>query len=632
MKYDFSGWATKYNVQCTDGRTIRPGAFKSQHGAKVPLVWGHVHDDLTAVLGHAYLEDRDEGVYTYGVFNTDTEQGRNAKELVEHEDLDSLSICANRLEPKHAKPPCDILHGHIREISLVLSGANEGAHIDTVIKHGDDETSSEEVSELIVYNDEYIEINHGDAEIPENLIHEEKGDTPVATEDIQHKENDASDGDETVEDILNTMNEKQQKVVAYLMDEAAKAALAEAKHDDNDDEEESHEMHHNIFDTESAAPSANCLTHSDFEAIKARVKRCGSWKEAYKDRLDELRHDDEPADPATPTVYTDRQGNTIDYNRDADGNPYFIGNYGLMFPDYQLVGEKPAMIERDTVWVSKVVNAAKHSPFNRIKTLAADITEDDARAKGYIKGKRKKEEFFSLMKRTTSATTIYKKQKMDRDDEIDITDWPVVAWLKGEMRKMLDEEVARAALIGDGRLPSDDDHINPDCIRPVAYDDDLFTVKVTLPDPTDDSVSTGDKAKDFIRSVIANRKLYKGSGNPTLFTTEDMLTEMLLITDEIGRDLYDSVQKLATKLRVKEIVTVPVLENNADKIVGILVNMQDYTFGSTKGGAVSMFEDFDIDVNQKKYLIETRLCGCLTKPFSAMVFKEYSAASEDDGE
>ena len=611
MKYDFKGWATRYNVLCSDGRTILPGAFKDQDGAKVPLVYAHIHDDPMAVLGYAVLEHRDEGVYTYGCFN-DSEQGRNAKLLVEHGDIDSVSICANKLEPKRSN---EVRHGKIRELSLVLAGANEGAHIEPILAHSDD--GEDEVTGLYVYNDEYIELNHDDEDIPENLEHEEKGASEMADEKTTETKEESEATAETVMDVINGMSEKEQAIVYGLVMEAMQMDPEE------DNEEESEEMKHNIFDTEEKI-SGTCLNHDAFEAIKANAKRLGSMKEAYEDYLaDTLQHED-----SEPVEYTDRNGDVITYNRDGNGVPYGVGNWEYAYPDPKLVGDMPQVIDRDQTWVAKVLNGAKHSPFARIKTIVADITEDEARAKGYIKGKYKKEEFFSLMKRSTTPTTIYKKQKMDRDDIIDMTEWSVVAWLKQEMGGKLDEEKARAMLIGDGRLPSDDDHIDPTCIRPIAYDADLYTVKVTLPE-LDDETSTGSSARDFIRAVIANRKLYKGSGNPTLFTTEDMLTEMLLLTDEIGRDLYESEAKLATKLRVKEIVTVPVLENNEDLIVGILVNMADYTVGADKGGARSMFEDFDIDYNQQKYLIEERMSGALTKPYSAMVFKKAAESSNE---
>lgn len=597
--YDFAGWATRYNILCSDGRTILNNAFKDQHKAKVPLIWGHNHDDPEAVLGYAILEHRDgEGVWAYGFFN-DTEQGRNAKTLVQHGDIDSLSICANKLKQKDGGK---VLHGKIRELSLVLSGANEGAHIESVMAHGDDAEES-----LWVYNDEYLELNHGEDTLPEELLHEEKGAEKMAEPEKKER---------TVQDVIDTMNEEQQQVLFGLLEEALNKNET-AKHSDDEEEEET--MKHNVFD-ESTKPATEgfVLNHSAFETIKTNAKRVGSFKEAYNDYVDELQHDDEPA------TYTDREGNEIDYNR-TNGVPYGIGNYEYLFPDPKLVGDKPAMIERDQTWVSVVMNGVKRSPFSRIKTLACDITEDEARAKGYIKGNMKKEEFFGLMKRVTTPTTIYKKQKMDRDDILDISDWDVVGWLRGEMTKMLNEEKARAILVGDGRLAGSDDKINEGCIRPIASDSVLYTVQVNI--NNSGYASTGIKARDFINAVLWNRKQYKGSGNPELFTSEDMLTECLMLTDEIGRDLYDTVDKLATKLRVRRITTVP-NEILGNTLVGIMVNLSDYTVGADKGHASNFFEDFDIDYNQQKYLIEDRMSGALTKPYSAIVFSDTEV---DDG-
>lgn len=605
MKYDFKGWATKYNVLCSDGRIILPGAFKNQDGARVPLVWGHIHDDPSAVLGYAILEHRDEGVYTYGCFN-ESEQGLNAKLLVDHGDLDSVSICANNLKPKHSN---EVRHGKIRELSLVLSGANEGARIEPVLTHGED---SDEVSELIIYGNEEIELNHSDEEIPEKNQNDAE---------IQHNEKgnvDMVDEKKTVKDVIDSMNEEQQAVLYALLEEAMNDNNEETK-------EESEEMKHNIFDTEDQGVTGICLNHSAFETIKSNAKRAGSFRDAYDDFINELRHDDDPSSATSdPVTYIDREGNPITYNLDSNGNPYFIGNYAHLFPDPRLVGDKPAMIERDQTWVSVVMNGVKHSPFSRIKTLAADITENDARAKGYLKGHMKKEEFFGLMKRVTMPTTIYKKQKMDRDDLLDISDWDVVAWLKGEMTKMLSEEKARAILVGDGRPAGSEDKVNAECIRPIASDTSLYTVQVDINNSGYEA--TGIKARDFINAVIWNRKNYKGSGTPMLFTTEDMLTECLMLTDEIGRDLYENEQKLAVKLRVSRIVTVP-SEIIGDTIVGIMVNLSDYTVGADKGHSSNFLEDFDIDYNQQKYLIEDHMSGALVKPYSAMVFSDSSSGN-----
>lgn len=614
MKYDFQGWATKYNVFCpSDGRTILPGAFKQQNGAKVPLVWAHIHDDPTAVLGHAILEHREgEGIWCYGVFN-DSEQGQNAKLLVDHGDVDAVSICANQL--KQTKDG-GVMHGKIRELSLVLAGANDGAHIEPVLAHSDDT----EASELLIYTDECIELNHDGMEIPEILNLDE-------SDEIEHEEKGAEEmaenSEKTIGDVVNSMNEEQKHVLYALIGMAMNEVKDESDDKSNDEGDDS-EVKHNVFDQEDVR-RGNVLTHSDFENIKANAKRAGSWRDAYDEYVaDMLTHDDEPED----TTYYDREGNPITYNLNGDGSPYGVGNYEYMFPDARLVGQNPAVIKRDTSWVAKVVNGAKHSPFSRIKTLVADLTEDAARAKGYIKGKYKKEEFFALLKRVTTPTTIYKKQKLDRDDQIDITEWDVVAWLRREMRGMLDEELARAVLVGDGRLADDEDHINPQNIRPIVSDADLYTVKIDIDDSGVET--TGSRARDFINAVIWNRKKYKGSGEPTMFCQEDILTECLMLTDEIGRDLYENVAKLATKLRVKEIVSVPVLENT--EVLGIMVNMNDYTIGADKGGAISMFDDFDIDYNQQKYLIETRCSGALTLPYSAMVFKQTVSSGGDNAD
>lgn len=591
MRYDFRGWATKYNILCSDGRTIMPGAFKDQNGAKVPLVWAHIHDDPTAVLGYAVLEHRDEGVWCYGVFN-DSEQGQNGKLLVDHGDVDSVSICANKLKQTSKK---EVLHGRIRELSLVLAGANDGAHIEPVLAHSDDT----EASELLVYTDEFIELNHADDEIPEipelkdaseeqEITHEEKG----ATEMAESKE-------KTVGDVLDSMTEEQRNLTLALVAEQMEE-IEDLKAQLN--KEDSDEMKHNVFENDGAAEmDRGVLTHDDLINVIDLTKKRGSMAEAMKEYLTEkansLQHDDEPAE---------------------DDVTYGIRDLDIMFPDAKPYGEMPYTIDRDQSWVGKVVNGAKHSPFSRIKCVYADITADEARAKGYTKGNLKKEEVFRLLKRGTTPTTVYKKQKFDRDDLIDIRDWDVLAWTKKEMRGKLDEEVAVAALIGDGRPAESEDKIDETCIRPIISDADLFTIKVNVNNSGVDS--TDNRAKDFINAVVYNRRKWKGTGTPTLFTTEDILTECLMLTDEIGRDLYENVGKLATKLRVKEIVTVEVMEQRRPDIYGVLYNPNDYTFGTDRGGEINFFDDFDIDYNQKKFLMETRLSGSLTIPFSAILF------------
>ena len=561
-KFDFSGWATRVNLKCSDGRTIMKDAFKSNDGQIVPLVWNHQHDDPNEVLGHALLENRDEGVYAYCKFN-DTESGKTAKLLVQHGDVNALSIYANQLKQNMA----NVIHGNIREVSLVLAGANPGAFIDSVIKHG------EEIDEeAIIYTGEELEICHADDKEEEKTL--------------------AENSEKSIKEVFDTFTEEQKNAVYTLVG----AALQTGNEDDNDneDDEGGTEMKHNVFDNDDN--HENTLTHDAMTAIINDGKRYGSLKESF------LAHAEE----------------------------YGIKQIDYLFPDAKNPNTPPEFIKRDTGWVSKVINGTHHTPFSRIKSVFADITEDDARAKGYIKGKLKKEEVFSLLKRTTTPTTIYKKQKLDRDDAIDITDFDVVSWLKSEMRMMLDEEIARAILVGDGRLSSSDDKINEQNIRPIWTDADLYTIKSIVPATA--SATGEDTAKEFIKAVIRSRKSYKGSGNPTLFTTEDVVTDCLLVEDGVGRRIYNSVNDLATALRVKEIVTVEVMEgltrstsdggkNYTNTLMGIIVNLSDYNVGADKGGAINMFDDFDIDYNQQKYLIETRCSGALIKPYSAIALE-----------
>jgi HK97 family phage prohead protease len=556
--YDFSGWATRNNLRCSDGRTIMKDAFKHNDGQTVPLVWNHQHNDPLNVLGHALLENRDEGVYAYCKLN-ETESGKNAKLLVEHGDVSALSIYANQLKQQGS----NVIHGAIREVSLVLAGANPGAFIDSVMSHGE-----ESDDEAIIYTGEDISLFHAD----------EKKDKPV---------DEKSEDEETVADVFNTLTEKQKTVVYAMIGQALEEKEESEDNNNNDDSKGGNKtMKHNVFDKEDT--KKDVLSHSDLEAIFADAKRYGSLKDSV------LAHGIEQ----------------IDY----------------LFPDAKNVTNTPQFIQRDMGWVQKVMNSVHHTPFSRIKSILADITEDDARAKGYIKGNLKKDEVFTLLKRTTTPTTIYKKQKLDRDDVVDITDFDVVAWLKSEMRMMLDEEIARAALVGDGRLSSSDDKINEQNIRPIWTDADLYTIKA--PVTVAANATADEKAKAFIRAAIKSRKNYKGSGEPTLYTTEDVLTDCLLMEDTTGRVIYDSVSKLATALRVKEIVTVPVMENLSRddngtiySLMGIIVNLTDYNIGADKGGAVNMFDDFDIDYNAQKYLIETRCSGALIKPYSAIALE-----------
>ena len=573
-RFDFSGWATRNDLKCSDGRTIRKDAFKDNNGQKVPLVWNHQHNDPLNILGHALLENRQEGVYAYCTFN-ETEAGQNAKLLVEHGDVSALSIYANQLKQRGS----DVIHGAIREVSLVLAGANPGAFIDSVICHGEE---SEE--EAIIYTGEDISLFHAEC----NKKEETKEEKPVENEKkTTEGEKKTTESEETIGEVLDTLNEKQKTAVFAVI---AKA-LENADNSDDDDEEEK-EMKHNVFDQDETTKE-NVLSHSDIESILSDAKRSGSLKESF------LAH--------TAT--------------------YGIDQIDTLFPEPKSMNTTPEFIKRDMDWVAGVINGVHHTPFSRIKSMFANITEDEARAKGYIKGNLKKEEVFTLLKRTTTPTTIYKKQKLDRDDILDITDFDVVAWIKGEMRMMLDEEIARAILVGDGRLTSDDDHIPEQNIRPVWKDDDLYTIKTKITVST--TATDDDKAKAMIKAAVKSRKNYKGSGNPVLYTTEDFLTNCLLLEDTQGYRLYKSEQDVATAMRVSKIVTVPVMEGltrvdsetKTRTLMGIIVNLKDYNVGADKGGAVNMFDDFDIDYNQQKYLIETRCSGALIKPYSAIALE-----------
>lgn len=592
--YDFGGWATKANLLCSDGRVIMPDAFAHNDGQRVPLVWNHQHSDPDHILGYADLESRPEGVYAHCKFN-ETDTGNVAKQLVQHGDIVSLSIYANGLTEKKSH----VTHGNIREVSLVLAGANPGAGIDSVtLSHGEDSDD-----EGIVYSDTNLdlatEVSHSD-------------DT---NSELSHADNNSDkkseDDEETVMDVFNTLNEKQKNAV-YAMIGAAYEATPPAKDEENTNEEGDTDMKHNVFDTDVQKEN-QVLSHSDITAIISDAKRTGSLRDAaIAHNAGEITH-----------AATDDDGHQVTYG---------VANIDYLFPDARNITREPLFIKRDTGWVTVVMNAVKHSPFSRIKSIFADITADDARAKGYLKGKQKVEEVFTLLKRSTTPTTIYKKQKMDRDDVVDITDFDVVSWIKSEMRVMLDEEIARAILVGDGRSSASDDKINESNIRPIWKDDSLYTIKATVQLGASETETI--KGKKFIKAVLKARKNYKGSGNPILLTTEDVLTDLLLIEDTNGRNIYESVDKLATALRVSKIVTSPVLENQTRAgvelvdgdtktrtLMGIIVNLADYTVGADKGGAVNLFEDFDIDFNQEKYLIETRCSGALTKPYSAIAIE-----------
>ena len=593
---DFKGWATKFGVLCADGRIIQHGAFDDIDGAKVPLVYNHNHDDIDSVLGHAYMECRKDGVYAYGYFN-DSENGQIAKDAVIHGDMDSLSIWANHLQQRGPY----VQHGEIKELSLVLAGANPGAYIeDVALAHGD--TIDNDDYEAYIYSGDSLEIMHSD----------EEGEDEVANKSIQ--------------DVVDTMTPEQQD--AFYA--AVGSALAEDPNDLNDEEYEDDEdeyedydddedvedpneyeddddseeyeeedddmgaIAHNLFEGNNA-DNGDVLSHSEMQEIIEDGKRYGSMKESF------LAHG--------------------------------ITNIEYLFPDAKNVNATPDFIARDQGWVTEVMNGVHHTPFSRIKSTFADLREDEARARGYIKGKLKKEEVFSLLKRTTSPQTIYKKQKIDRDDVVDITDIDVIAWLKAEMRTMLNEEIARAVLVGDGRLTSSDDHIKEDNIRPIWKDADLYTIKYPIAITKD--TTAAEKATAFIEACVRARIEYKGSGNPKLFAPESIITECLLLKDKNGRIIYDNIEKLATACRVSKIVSVPVMENltRVDKtdtltLQGIIVNLQDYNIGADKGGAINMFDDFDIDYNAQKYLIETRISGALIKPLSAIAIETKIATAD----
>ena len=629
-KFDFSGWATRANLLCSDGRIIRKDAFKHCDGLTVPLVWNHRHNDPNEVLGHALLENREDGVYAYCTFN-DTESGQTAKLLVQHGDVNQLSIYANKLKQQG----CNVIHGAIREVSLVLAGANPGAYIESVMMHGD-----ESDEEAIVFTGEFIEnidpLFHADTE--------KKGEPEMAEE--TKKTNAENDSEETVADVFNTLTEKQKTVVYAMIGRALEDAANEkvehseteevkhsdeaVVHADKDDSEETvadvfntltekqktvvyamigqaledaenekvehseggeTEMKHNVFDQETTTMD-EVLTHAEMAAIFEDAKRCGSLKEAV------IAHG--------------------------------IEDINVLFPDNKAVNKEPEFIKRNDDWVAKVLGGVHHTPFARIKSVFADVTKEQARAKGYTKGNVKVEEVFKLLKRVTNPTTVYKKQKLDRDDMLDITDFNILPWLKGELRMMLNEELARAVLIGDGRDPVEEanDKIDEECIRPIWKMEDLFTVKVAVEHAA--GATDDEKANAFIKACVKSRKNYQGSGNPSMYMSEDMLSNCLLLEDKNGRVIYDTVEKLAARLRVREIIPVPVMENitrTDDKtskvytLAGIYVNLQDYNVGTDKGGEINMFDDFDIDYNQHKYLMETRCSGSLTRPHSAVAIE-----------
>lgn len=633
--YDCSGWATKANMLCSDGRTIRKNAFEECDGKTVPVVWNHEHNDPNAVLGHAVLENRDNGVYAYISFNN-TEAGQNAKTLVQHKDIDRLSIWANKLKQMGG----DVIHGVIREVSLVLAGANPGAVIDSVMAHGD---GSEE--EAIIRCGEYIdfddELTHSDegkkgetevgtdnkeqkpaakkndektvADVFNTLTEEQKKvvyamigqalDDAVAGTDNEDKgevkhaasEDNSTDSDETVADVFNTLTDKQKTVVYAMIGQALEDAGVDTDDVEHSEEGETDFMKHNVFDKETNTQDQEILTHSEFQEIIGEARRRGSLKDAF------LEHG--------------------------------ITDIDTLFPDAQTIDKTPGFIQRDNGWVAGVMAAVHKTPFPRVKSIFADITEDEARAKGYIKGKQKKDEVFKMLKRVTTPVTVYKKQSLDRDDMLDITDFNMIPWLKQEMHMMLDEELARAYLFGDGRSTSAEDKINEQNIRPVWTDDDVYTVKSEI--AITKATTAEEKAQAFIKACIKSRKAYKGSGNPTMYISEDMLTDCLLLEDKTGRVIYDTVEKLATRLRVNKIVPVPVMEGlsrikgaNTHFLAGLYVNLTDYNVGTDQGGDVTMFDDFDIDFNKQKYLIETRCSGAMCKPYGAVAIEFVQATTD----
>ena len=592
MEYDFSGWATRNNIECSDGRTIMKDAFIQNDGQKVPLVWNHQHNHPDEVLGHALLENREEGVYAYCKFN-DTESGKTAKALVANGDVDKLSIYANKLKSQANK----VVHGVIREVSLVLAGANPGAYIDSVVMHGEGADAEEEAT---IYTDEHIEIP---------VEHSDKDDEPTESEEeTNNKEGDEkmdddkketlehADSEKTVQEVVDSMTEEQKTVMYALIGQAVEDAKGEEDEGEGEDN-----MKHNVFDQDTNNKE-EVLMHSEIAATAiAEAKRYGSMRESF------IAH---------------AEINNID-------------DIELLFPDAHPLNYEPKMIEEDNSWVAKIMRDVKHSPFSRVKATFGRLTEPEARAKGYIKkGEKKANIKMAVLNRVTTPTTVYIKNEIDRDDVIDIKDFDVVAWQKKEMRKQLDKELARAMLLGDDRDPSDPYKISELAIRPVLNDDEMYTIQYVVTEGVDykineNSYSENDsKTKGVIRAAIKSRRNYKGSGKPTLYTTEGFVNDALLIEDQNGRVIYDSIDKLATAMRVKEIVTIPEMEAYTD-IYGIIVNMNDYTAGADKGGAVAMFDDFDIDFNQMKYLMETRMSGALTVPYSAIVLRKTAKADDE---
>ena len=596
QSFDFSGWATRNDIKCSDGRTIRKDAFKHCDGQTVPLVWNHNHADADNVLGKALLQNRKEGVYAYCSFNN-TENGQNAKELVRHGDIVSLSIYANQLKQNGG----DVIHGAIREVSLVLAGANPGAKIENVIAHGEEANPDEATiwsgDTSLKLDAEFEALQHADSEESDKKENKEE----------EKKEMPETKSDKTVQEVFDEFTEEQKTVVYALIG----AALEEQEKEGESAQEEDEEMKHNAFEqTYETETNTNVLSHSDLVDVINDAKKLGSLKDAYIAKCNEKEVDLQ----------------------------HSITDLDVLFPEVKAINNTPVTINDDTSWVAKVMGGVHHTPFSRVKMMAFDITGEEARARGYIKGNQKEEEVIGALRRETSPQTVYKLQKLDRDDVIDVTDFDVVAYIKNEMRGKLDEEIARAILIGDGRSKASKDKINPLNIRPILGDDPTYVVSKQLTkEQGEDEYAF---AKKFIKAVIRSRKEYKGKGNPTLFCTEDLLTDMLLIEDRNQRVIYDTMDKLKTALRVVDIVTVPCFENQTRtdsgfdyKLMGILVNLSDYNVGADKGGAVSMFDDFDINFNKYEYLIETRCSGAMVAPYGAITFEEKSThVVEPEGE
>lgn len=612
--YDFAGYVTKNNIRCADGVVIRKDAFKEQDGAKVPLIWMHNHDDPEAVIGHAILENRPDGVYGYIKLN-DTESGKNAKAIVDAGDVTSMSIWANNLK-RTGVGRKDIVHGTIREVSLVLSGANPGAQIEaTNVSHGADG----DWDEGIIWTDGVVMADDLPDDLPDSIEHtaideekkkpeeDSKEDTPVKPETKESEETKMAENtntsEKTVGDVINTMTEEQKNVMFALIGQALEQANGEGDNDTTDEEEET--VKHNAFEDRDNANGyrEDVISHDAMMEVMKDARRCGSLREAA------------------------RQHGMEDLTYISHDATYGMKDIDYLFPDYKSLTDKPTFISRDMAWVDSLMSGIRKTPFSRIKSLHADITGDEARALGYIKGKLKKDEVFALLKRTTDPQTIYKKQRIDRDDVNDITDFDVVAFLKSEMQVMLKEEIARCVLVGDGRTASSDDHVSDTHVRPIWTDSDLYTIKAAVTVASADTSET--TAKALIKAAIKAHVDYKGSGNPVMFISDSYLTDMLLLEDGIGRPLYNDISALANKMLVSKIVAVPVLDNqtrtdddgNTRTLAAIIVNPRDYTIGSDKGGQTSLFEDFDIDYNQMKYLIETRISGAMTVPYGAIALE-----------